>query len=247
MTQHKGKIAFQRDAQHGEIYMWEIPKEGLSYVVTLDPATDASQTVGADPDRHSLKVWRKAYRDTAHDVWRPRKLVARLKPPFYGEGDEVAGHAVRLSKFYGNAIFCQETNCGMDIHRRVREAGVPCYKGRPISHRTGKIVEQWGFRLKDEQVRNAIIEALAACVRDGALDIPCIHTIREYKSFVRTKSGRAEAAGGAHDDDVLCDAMAFEVDASATMYREQRAEHVDPPDRKGPGGWRSVNQAKRGW
>ena len=175
------------------------------------------------------------------------KLVARLKPPFYGEGDEVAGHAVRLSKFYGNAIYCQEINCGLDILRRVREAGVPCYKRRPLSHRTGKIVEQFGFRLNDEQERTAIIEALAAAIRDRALDIPCLHAIGEYKTFVRTKSGRAEAAGGAHDDDVLCDAMAFEVQPSATEYQEPKAEHVDPPDRKGPGGWRQVNRVKRGW
>jgi len=247
VTQYRGKVNFQRDAKHGEIYIWEIPKQKLRYVVALDPATDESQTIGADPDRHSLQVWRSAYRDTAHDVWRPMKLVARLKPPFYGEGDEVAGHAVRLSKFYGNAIYCQEINCGLDILRRVREAGVPCYKRRPLSHRTGKIVEQFGFRLNDEQERTAIIEALAAAIRDRALDIPCLHAIGEYKTFVRTKSGRAEAAGGAHDDDVLCDAMAFEVQPSATEYQEPKAEHVDPPDRKGPGGWRQVNRVKRGW
>jgi hypothetical protein len=44
---------------------------------------------------------------------------------------------VRLAQFYGNALYCQEVNCGLDILRLVRLAGVACYKRRPLSHRTG--------------------------------------------------------------------------------------------------------------
>ena len=245
VTQWNGKIAFQRHPL-GQIFIWEHAKAGLRYVVVCDPATDASQTIGANPDRHSLSVWRAGYRDTAHDVWRPARKVARLKPPFYGDGDEVAGHAVRLSKIYGNALYCQEVNCGLDILRLVREAGTPCYKRRPLSHRTGQIVEQWGFRLNDQQERNAIIEGFAAAIRERAVDVPCVHSIHEYKMFIVKARGRAEAAGGAHDDDVLSDCMAWEVLPSASEYREHQAAHVDPPDR-GKSGWRAVNQVRRGW
>ena len=243
VTQHNGLVGFQRDGQ-GSILMCEPPRLHLRYVVVLDPATDASQTISADPDRHSLSVWRAAYRDTANDVWRVAKKVARLRPPFYGEGDEVAGHAVRLCQFYGNALYCQEVNCGLDILRLVRLAGVACYKRRPLSHRTGVVVEQFGFRLNDQQDRNAIIEGFAAAIRERAIEVTCQHSIGEYKKFVRKKSGRAEAAAGSHDDDVLADCMAWEVLPQASEYREQQAEHVDPPDRDT---WRSTNAVRRGW
>jgi hypothetical protein len=243
VTQHTGRVAFQRDP-HGQILLCEPPRTGLRYVVVLDPATDASQTIGADPDRHSLSVWRAGYRDTSNDAWRPAKKVCRLKPPFYGDGDEVAGHAVRLAKFYGNALYCQEVNCGLDILRLVREAGVACYKRRPLSHRTGKIVEQYGFRLNDQQDRNAIIEGFAAAIRERAIEVTCFHSIGEYKAFITKTKGRAEAAAGAHDDDVLADCMAWEVLPSASEYRETKAQHVDPPDRHT---WRKVNGVRRGW
>jgi hypothetical protein len=243
VEQHGGRIGFQRDGE-GKILLCEPPRIGLRYIVTLDPATDESQTIGADPDRHSLSVWRAGYRDTARDIWKRPKKVARVKPPYYADGDEVAGHVIRLSRYYGHAIYAQEVNCGLDILRLCREAGVPTYKRKPLSHRTGQIVEQFGFRLNDQQDRNAIIEGFAAAIREKAIEVTCKHSIAEYKKFIRKKNGRAEAAAGAHDDDVLADCMAWEVLPSASVYRETRAQFVDPPDRKN---WRSVNVSKRGW
>lgn len=243
VTQYGGKIAFQRDPA-GLIWVWEPPHAGLRYLVVLDPATDASQTVSLDPDRHSLSVWRAAYYDKKRDRWYPAKKVARLKPPFIGEGDEVGGHVVRLSKFYGNALYCQETNCGLGILRLARDAGVPCYKRKPLSHRTGKVIEQWGFRLNDAQERSAIIEGFAAAIRSDAIEVLCPHTIAEYKMFIIKHKGRAEAAGGAHDDDVLCDCMALEAMPSASEYQEHVASVIDPPDRRM---WKQVSAVKRGW
>lgn len=243
VEQYGGKIGFQRDGD-GQILLCEPPRIGLKYLVALDPATDVSQTISADPDRHSLCVWRAGYRDTARDIWKPAKIVARVKPPYYADGDEVAGHVIRLSRYYGHALYCQEVNCGLDILRLCREGGVPTYKRKPLSHRTGTIVEQFGFRLNDQQERNAIIEGFAAAIRERAIEVTCRHVIAECKKFVRKKNGRAEAASGAHDDDVLSSAMAWEVLPSASVYRETKAQFVDPPDRKN---WRSVNVSKRGW
>lgn len=247
VTQDTGKVVFQRVQDGtGEILVWEQPRPKLRYLVTIDPATDESQTIGEDPDRHSVSVWRAGYHDTAFDVYRPAKKVARVRGPLYADGDVVAALATRLSKFYGNCIAVQEVNCGLDILRLMREAGVPCYKRRPLSHRTGQVVEQYGFRLNDQQDRNAMIEGFAAALRERMVEVPCLHSINEYKLFIVTQKGRAEAAPGAHDDDVLADAMAWECLPSATEYQEQRASNADPPDR-GPGGWRSVNAVKRGW
>lgn len=244
VEQPGGVVLFER-SMHGLIQIFERPMPYLRYIVALDPATDESQTIGADPDRHSLAVWRAGFHDQAHNVWRPAKLVARLKPPFYGEGDEVAGHAVRLSRFYGHCIYVQEVNCGLDILRQVRVVGgVGCVKRRPFSHRTGKIEEQFGFRLNDQQERNAIIEGLAAAIREGAIEIPCTHTIDEMMAFIVKPSGRAEAGNGKHDDDVLQTAMAWECIPAATEYSVHRATVVDPPDLSS---WRTVTAVHQGY
>jgi len=247
VTQDTGKVIYQhvRDGS-GEIIVWEHPKDRLRYIVTIDPATDESQTIGADPDRHSVSVWRAGYHDAHSDVWRPVKKVARVKGPLYADGDIVAGHAVRLSRYFGNCIAVQEVNCGLDILRLLKEAGVPLYKRRPISHRTGQVVEQYGFKLNDQQERNAVIEGFAAAIRERAIEVHCLHSLGEYKLFVVKPNGRAEAAPGAHDDDVMADAMAWECMPSATEFREQRVQRADPRDR-GPNGWRQVNNVRRGW
>ena len=202
LTQDSGQVTWQntRDGT-GDILVWEHPIEHCRYLVTIDPATDASQTIGADPDRHSVSVWRDGYHDADFDRWRPAMKVARLRPPFYGEGDEVAGHAARLSRFYGTCMTVIEINCGLDILRLLKDNGIPCHKRRPDSHRTGQIVEQYGFKMTDKQERNAVIEGFAAAIRDRAIDVLCLHSIQEYKTFIVRPNGRAEAAGGAHDDD----------------------------------------------
>lgn len=249
-AQDSKRVTFQRMHDGtGDILLWEEPREGLRYLVTIDPATDESQTIGADPDRHSVSVWRDAFHDTYLDRWMPAKKVARLRPPFYGDGDEVAAAAALLSKFYGFAMTVIEINCGLDVLRLLREAGIPCHKRRPLSHRTGEIVEQYGFRMTDKQERNAVIEGFAAAIREKAIDVTCLHSLNEYKMFITKPNGRAEAASGAHDDDVLADAIAWQTMPSATTYKGHRVSTINPPDMaKGKrGGWRTVNAVKRGF
>lgn len=240
VSQDSGKVVFQgqRDGT-GDIMVWEPPKEGLRYLIAVDPASDQSQTIGADPDRHSVNVWRAGYHDMLADVWRPAKKVARVRPPYYADGDEVAAHATRLSRWYGHAIVALEINCGLDILRLLQTAGVPCYKRRPLSHRTNQVVEQYGFRMGDQQERNAVIEGYAAAIRNGDVDVPCLHSIGEYKMFIVNPKGKAEAASGAHDDDVMADAIAWETLPSATEYKKAIAKHQDPKDRNT---WKNVTK-----
>lgn len=108
------------------------------------------------------------------------------------------------------------------------------------------MVEQYGFRLNDQQDRNAIIESFAAAIREGQVEVLCRHSLDEYKLFVVKPNGRAEAAGGAHDDDVMADCMAWEVLPSASVYKRHTARQTAPRDR-GKHGWRQVNNVKKGW
>lgn len=240
MTQDNTHVSWQpvRDGT-GDIIVWEPPKAGLRYVVTCDPAEDITQTIGADPDRHAVGVWRAAYYDSLTERHRPAKKVARLKPPFYGDGDVVAGHVQRLSKWYGDALVALEVNKGMDILRLLRTAGVPLFKRRAFSHRLNETVEQYGFKMGDKEERKALIEGFSAALRSGEVEVLDLHAIAEYKNFIVTPKGRAEAASGKHDDDVIGDAIAWETLPSAHEFKKMVAKHQDPVDRQT---WRNVTR-----
>ena len=232
VTQQDERVIFDmmRDGT-GDIEIWERPKAGLRYCLIIDPANNITQTIGANPDANSINVWRSGYHDILTNRWMVAKKVARVKAPYRADGDEVAGHAVRLSKFYGRCIVAQEVNIGLDILRLLQLARIPLYKHRPMSHRTGKIEEQIGFKM-DASNREAIIQGLAAAIRNKDIEVHCLHTLAEYKTFIRKPNGRAEASLNNHDDDVMADAIAWEVMPSATEYREIQAKHQDPPDNR---------------
>lgn len=235
----------------GDIKIWEQPREGMAYIVTCDPATGASQTVGADPDCTSIQVWRQKFYDPDLAKAMPARLVARVVSPFYGDDDEVGGHIDRLSAYYGRCIVGLEVNQGLHVLRVLKDAGVPLYKRIVVSHKTNAKEEQYGFKLTDQNQRRLVIAGLAAAIRNREIEVFCLDWIDEAMKFVTKPNGRSEAASGAHDDDVLCGGMAWEVLPSATVYARKVRRVVDPPDMVKPGskrqGWRVVSNVKRGW
>jgi len=231
VTQPNKRVSFSpvRDGS-GEIQIAEHPMDGLRYVVIGDPATGESQTIGADPDRSSVMVLRDGYHDRSMNVWRPLKQVARVKYPFYGDDDIMASHMVRLSKYYGHALVALEVNMGLQVLRLLRDSGVPLYKRHPESFKLNKPVEQYGFKLTDADQRRYIIEKLAAAIRSREIEVFSLDTCKELKNFVTKSNGKAEAANGAHDDDVMCLAMGWEVMPSAGTFRLLSKKDHDPRD-----------------
>jgi len=245
VQQETGVVTFSRRHDGGgDILVWEEPREGLRYLVGCDPATGEDQTTGKNPDRTSIGVWRQGYYDPGSRIEHRTRLVARVRPPFFGDGDEVAGHILRLCKWYGGAIAVIEVNMGIHVVDRCKEAGVPLYQRRVPSARVGTEVMQYGWKLKDAEQRRQAVDALAVALREGVLDISCEHMIRELKMFVVTKSGREEARGGEHDDDVLMAAMCWASMASATEYRRVVRRRRKPADWDQ---WKRIGSVGRGY
>jgi hypothetical protein len=156
----------------------------------------------------------------------------------------VAGHILRLSKWYGGAICVIEVNMGIHVVDRCKEAGIPLFMRRVPSARIGSEVMQYGYKLKDPEQRRAAVDALAVAIREQVLDVSCLDWIREAKMFVVAKNGREEARGGEHDDDVLCASMAWSSMASATEYRRVIRRRRKPADWKD---WKRVGSVGRGY
>ncbi len=235
----------------GDILMWERAREGMAYLITCDPATGKSQTKGADPDATSILVLRGKYYDPDLQRMFPTRVVARVKAPFF-EDDDIAGMYIdRLSRFYGRCICALETNQGLQVLRVLKDAKVPLYKRVVESAKTKQMEEQYGFKLNDDNQRRMLIDGLAAAMRTEELDVPCPHVLKQMMKFIRKTNGRAEAAPGEHDDDVMALAMGWEVIPYATVYTTRVVRDIDPPDMAQPGrkgsGWRTVSNVRRGW
>lgn len=245
VTMDNGGVVWSRRGDGGgDVMVWEEPREGCRYLVGCDPATGEDQTTGKNPDRTSVLVWRQGYFDPVTGIEHRTRLVARVRPPFFGDGDEVAGHILRLSKWYGGATVVIEVNMGIHIVDRCKDMGVPLYMRKVPSMRVGAEVMQYGWKLKDPEQRRQAVDALAVAVREGVLDIACENVIHEMKMFVVAKNGREEARGGEHDDDVLCAAMSWASMASASEYRRVLRRRRKPVDWKE---WRRVGSVGRGW
>jgi hypothetical protein len=245
VQQEDGKVGWSaRTDGGGDIQVWEEPREGLRYLVACDPATGEDQTTGKNPDRSAAQVWRQAYYDPTTGIEHQARLVAKVRSPFFGDGDEVAGHILRLSKWYGGALVVIEVNMGIHIVDRCKDAGIPLYQRRVPSARVGAEVMQYGYKLKDPEQRRQAIDALAAAIREQALDVACLDWIREAKMFVVGKNGREEARGGEHDDEILCSSMAWFSLTSATEYRRVVRKRRVPSDWHS---WKRVGSVGRGW
>jgi hypothetical protein len=252
VKQDTGPIVWQpmRDGS-GDIEMWEHPKEGMAYLVACDPATGKSQTKSADPDATSILVLRGKYYDPDLQRTFPTRVVARVRAPFFEDDDIIGMYIDRLSRFYGRCICALEVNQGLQVLRVLKDAGVPLYKRQVENAKTKTAEEQYGFKLTDANQRRMVIDGLAAAMRTDELDIPCPHVLHQMMKFVRKPNGRAEAAAGEHDDDVMALAMAWEVIPYATVFTSRVVRDIDPPDMAKPGrrqsGWRVTNAVKRKW
>ena len=245
VMQESGEVTWSPRADGGgDVMVWEDPREGMRYLAGCDPATGASQTTGKNPDRTSIQVWRQGFYDPATGISHRARLVARVRSPYFGDGDEVAGHLVRLAKWYGGCIVVPEVNMGLHVIEHLKEAGIPIYRRVVPSARIGSLVEQLGYKLTDKDQRRMLVEALATAVREQVVDIACPRVIHELKMFVTGPDGRDEARGGEHDDDVLCSAMCWYSMPSATEYRRVVRRRRMPKDYKS---WKTVGAVARGW
>ena len=245
VMQESGDVSWSpRSDGGGDVKVWEEPREGCRYLVACDPATGEDQTTGKNPDRTSIGVWRQAYFDPSTGIEHRTRLVARVRSPFFGAGDEVAGHILRLSRWYGGAIVVIEVNMGIHVVDRCKEAGIPLYMRRVPSARIGSEVMQYGYKLRDPEQRRQAVDALRVAIREQALDIACPDWIHEAKMFVVAKNGREEARGGEHDDDILMSAMAWFSMTSATEYRRAVRKRRLPSDWHS---WKRVGSVGRGW
>jgi hypothetical protein len=212
---------------------WEEPLVGRRYLVSADPATGEQAAAADDPDANSVVVLRAGYRN--HAGWHAPKVVARIKPPCYVPLDVLAVWIRLISAYYGNCLVVPEANnSGMALIELLKPMGVPIYERQTWNMREARKIKILGWQTT-EATRHYAMDRLGRALREfgneqEGVEIPCPHAIDELRFFIVNAKGRAEAAPGKHDDDVLAIGIALACEEAATEYVERMVPRVVPRD-----------------
>ena len=217
--QNEGETATFRPDERGMCKIWNHPHEDDKYVISVDTCTGEDQQeqgLAADPDYHSVQVWRAGYDDVNGDYH-----VSRLVALHHSRVDigYLAEEIFALSLYYGKALVIPEVNnSGLAIVRYLIDYGVPCYRRRRMNDSSGMIEKSFGWST-DKITRKTVIDHLASEILDENVDIPCEEVLKEMRVFVVNEKGKPEAAPGHHDDHVMAAAIALYNIDGATKYK----------------------------
>ena len=216
----------------GSVCRWEEPKDGCRYLVSVDTCTGKDQQIGgttADPDWHSVQVWRQAY-VAANGDYMPPALVALHHSR--DDTDILAETVAAMAAYYGNCMIVPEVNnSGLHVVKCLVNAGCNVYRRKPHIQRRKQETEEekleaYGWST-DPQTRKWVIDEIAPLVRQQGLMIRAPEVLEEFKSFIIKNGGQPAAAPGKHDDHVLAAAIAIFCIGAATEYRLGRVQPID--------------------
>lgn len=206
--------------EEGWLIVSEYPKEGMKYLVSVDPMTGASQTGGSDPDSHGVVVWRCGF--FQNGVWRPPKTVAMLcgdwseylrtrKFICRWDIDVLTEKVWRLLLYYGNCLLVPEMNMERGMVELLRLKNANIYIRPMWNKREQKETNALGWTTTSE-TRGRIISELGRGIREFAnidpvrghsqerVEIFLSPILDEAETFIRKENGREEAMQGQHDD-----------------------------------------------
>jgi hypothetical protein len=220
---------------------WEPPRVGCRYFISSDVAEDKDMNPAKGSndvmrDMHGPFVIRDGFRDD-RGVWHRPRVVGRFMPPCRWGHDLLAMRLYQTSLYYGGCPVAPEmNNHGLALARELKRLGANVFFFKTIDEVSKKEIITYGWRTT-AQSRPALIEELAKSIRNveprrndldpntlamdpDALEILDVHAIAQLRNFVIDSSGRAAAASGKHDDDVMGIAIGYYLRKAATVYAE---------------------------
>ena len=235
-VQTDGKTANFKPDRLGNWKIYEEPEYDSKYLVSVDTCTGEDQQMqglAADPDFHSVQIWKAPYEDW-HGNWHVPRLVAlhhsRLDIGVLAQ--EIEG----ASRWYGNAFIIPEVNnSGLALLKYLLESGLSVYRRRRYNDSSGMVEKSFGWST-DKVTRKTVIDHMAAELLEENFDIPDPDVLKEMKTFVINDKGKPEAAPGHHDDHVLAAAIAlYNIDSASTYKAPKKKKITNRMLHKNPG------------
>ena len=172
------------DADGGFWRIWELPKEGHSYIIGCDVAETRDYCSAHVIDRFSFLVVA-----TFH---------GHLEPGLYGEELDRAG------RYYHNALIaCEKNNMGIAVIQRLRDLYYPnLYVRKIVDSVTHNEATDIGW-ITNAKTRPLMLSNLQTVIKQRTLKVYDRDTIKELMAFARNDKGRPEAVQGSFDDRVI--------------------------------------------
>tara|TARA_R110000764_G_scaffold1169_7_gene4573 strand:+ start:2142 stop:3941 length:1800 start_codon:yes stop_codon:yes gene_type:complete len=222
--------------------LWEQPVEGRRYLIAVDNMTGESQVGGDDPDSHGIKVLRAGYMCRQRGWVEPAVVCEakghkdRKRFGVWWDTDILADEVYNLSVYYGGCIIVPEMNMDKGLVELLKLQSANIYQRKMFNRRDNVTTKAYGW-MTDKKTRGKIIENLSKAIREAGrgdhmagLQVRSKWTIKELRYFVIKPNGRAEAAQGYHDDQVLALAIGLQCIEEATTYYTQRVAEFIPRD-----------------
>ncbi len=231
-----GKHASFKPDRAGNWVVYDQPEYDSRYLVSVDTCTGEDQQLqglAADPDYHSVQVWRGPFEDH-RGTWRVPKMVALHHSRM--DIGVLAQEVEAITRWYGNAFVIPEiNNSGLALLKYLLESGLSVYRRRKFNDAMGMVEKSFGWST-DKITRKTIIDHMAAELVDQNFYIPDLGILKELKTFVINDKGKPTAAPGHHDDHVLAAAIALYNIDTATTFKAPRKKNISNAMlRKNPG------------
>jgi hypothetical protein len=226
ITLQANKTASFNMDRAGAWAVYDEPEHDSKYIIGVDTCTGEDQQMqglAADPDYHSVQVWRAPYED-----WNGDWHVARMVAVHHSRVDigVLTQEIIAAAAWYGGAFVVPEVNnTGLVVVKYLLEAGVHTYQRRKINNSTGMVEKFFGWQT-DKVTRKTLIDHMAAELMERNFDIPDEGILKEMKVFVINDKGKPEAAPGHHDDHVLAAALCLYNMESATTYKGHKKKKL---------------------
>ena len=239
LEEAQDRMAFrQTEENESKFIIYEKPIVSKRYLLSIDPATGASQTAGEDPDEHSAFVLRAGFW-ASDGIWQPPGAVARILPCRW-DIDILSDAAWALARYYGDRSGCiimVEMNKDSGIVENLRAKGADLWMRSSFNQKEQTTTKQIGW-LTTPKNRETWVEALARAIREwntpgDGIEVWDDHALTQFENFVRKDNGWSEAGAGHHDDDISALGIGMVLLDHATTYFPNRGGEGLPPDLAG--------------
>ena len=200
----------------GRLKVWKEPVPGRSYVVSADVAEGLEKG-----DFNSADVWDQLTGEqVAH--WH-----GHLAPDLWGYVLEWIG-----KRYNQSWIVPERNNHGLTTITKLQDRRYPRLYVERIIEPPNKPRMRYGW-LTSRKTKPAIIDTLAAEIRENTHGIVCAETFDEMLSFQHNEDGTMSAPEGKFDDRVISAAIGKYVRTRLPMFRPQEAtsSNYDTPMR----------------
>ena len=228
---HRGAATWMPDHQ-GSVHRWEEPEFGRKYLISVDTCTGKDQPIGgttADPDWHSVQVWRQAYMNEDGAYRKPALAALHHSRE---DVDILAEIIAATAAYYGNCLVVPEVNnSGLALVKALVKLGVNVFRRQAHVQRRKQETEEekleaYGW-MTDKLTRKWMIDEVAPIIRQEGVDIKAPEVWAEFQSFIVDDNGSAKAAPSKHDDHVMAACIGIYNLGHATEYKLAKVTGMD--------------------